>query len=433
MATLRIVLAGGGTGGHLYPALNIADALARAEPSARFLFIGSQRGLEARVLPETGYPYHLLPLQPLYRQRPWRNWRLLWATPVVAVGVAREFRRFDPHLVVGTGGYVSGPAVSWGRLRGCRTALQEQNAQPGLVTRLLSARVDQLHLGYPEAESRLRVSARARVFAFGNPVPKPVLPEGTEAYEWPPGRVLLVVGGSQGAKGLNDRLLADLERAASTHAVESTAAVEARSGPRARRGPGEATSAARASTHQPGSAAARWPADLSLVWVAGPTHADAVSARTARLPWADRIRVVPFIEGLGAQLGHATLAVTRAGAMLISELSAGGVPAVFIPLPTAAGGHQTPNARAMVEAGAAEMREQGELKPGELWELCVELLADTKKLERMAEATRARARPDAADRIAGALLELARGRASGGRASGGRGRAQGGGVDDGDG
>ncbi len=237
MTPLRIVLAGGGTGGHLYPALNIAEALGRADPDAQFLFIGSQRGLEARVLPETGYPYHLLPLQPLYRQRPWRNWRLLWGMPAVAVGIAREFRRFDPHLVVGTGGYVSGPAVAWGRLKGRRTAIQEQNAQPGLVTRLLSARVDQLHLGYPEAESRLRVSSRTRVFAFGNPVSKPLLPAGTEPYAWPRGRVLLVVGGSQGAKGLNDRLLADLERAASNHSVESTVAVEARSGPRARRGP----------------------------------------------------------------------------------------------------------------------------------------------------------------------------------------------------
>jgi UDP-N-acetylglucosamine--N-acetylmuramyl-(pentapeptide) pyrophosphoryl-undecaprenol N-acetylglucosamine transferase len=422
VAPLKILLAGGGTGGHLYPALNIAQALARAEPGARFLFIGSRRGLEARVLPETGYPYHLLPLQPLYRQRPWRNWRLLAAMPAVAAGIAREFRRFDPHLVVGTGGYVSGPAVAWGRLKGCRTAIQEQNAQPGLVTRLLSARVDQLHLGYPEAESRLRVSARARVFAFGNPVSKPILPDGTEPYAWPPGRVLLVVGGSQGAKGLNDRLLEDLERAASRLSVESTAAVDARSGPRARRGPGEATSAARASTPR------TWPADLSLVWIAGPAHAEAVSERVARLPWADRIRVVPFIEGLGAQLDRATLAVARAGAMLISEFSANGVPAVFVPLPTAAGGHQTPNAQAMVEAGAAEMREQGALEPGELWALCAELLADAEKLGRMAEATRARAHPDAADRIADALLRLARG-----ESSNGCGRAQGGGADDGDG
>ncbi len=428
MTPLRIVLAGGGTGGHLYPALNIAEALGRADPDAQFLFIGSQRGLEARVLPETGYPYHLLPLQPLYRQRPWRNWRLLWGMPAVAVGIAREFRRFDPHLVVGTGGYVSGPAVAWGRLKGRRTAIQEQNAQPGLVTRLLSARVDQLHLGYPEAESRLRVSSRTRVFAFGNPVSKPLLPAGTEPYAWPRGRVLLVVGGSQGAKGLNDRLLADLERAASNHSVESTVAVEARSGPRARRGPGEATSAARASTSQSDSVGSPWPPDLSLVWVAGPAHAEAVSDRVAGLPWADRIRVVPFIEGLGAQLGGATLAVARAGAMLISEFSASGVPAVFVPLPTAAGGHQTPNARAMVDAGAAEMREQAALRPGELWGLCLELLADAERLGRMAEASRARAHPDAADRIAGALLELARA-----GQSGGRGRAQGGGVDDGDG
>ena len=119
----RIVFAGGGTGGHLYPALNIAKALRSADPSMELLFIGSERGLEARVLPETDYPYRLLPLQPLYRQRVWRNWRLVAAMPAVAAGVRRVFRNFDPHLVIGSGGYVSGPAVAWGKWRGARNPI----------------------------------------------------------------------------------------------------------------------------------------------------------------------------------------------------------------------------------------------------------------------------------------------------------------------
>jgi UDP-N-acetylglucosamine--N-acetylmuramyl-(pentapeptide) pyrophosphoryl-undecaprenol N-acetylglucosamine transferase len=401
MGSLRVLLAGGGTGGHLYPALNIARALRAADPTVELLFIGSERGLEARVLPETDYPHRLLPLQPLYRQRVWRNWRLVAAMPAIAAGVRRAFRDFDPHLVVGTGGYVSGPAVAWGRLKGCRTALQEQNAQPGLVTRLLSSRVDHIHLGYPEAETLLTVSPRTQVFAFGNPVSEPAAPMAEGQFEWPEGRVLLVVGGSQGAKGLNDRLLADLTWAASSWKVGGTSAVDAQSGPCARQGPGEATPAASATTSE------LWPSDLSLAWIAGPAHASEISRRTRELPWADRIHVHPFIEGLGARLKGVSLAVGRAGAMFIAELCAASVPAVFIPLPTSAGGHQISNAKAMVEAGAAEMREQGSLEPGELWRLCTAVLADETRLRRMGESARARARPDAAERIAESLLELA--------------------------
>lgn len=394
MAGRRILFAGGGTGGHLYPALNIAAALRRLDPDTRCFFLGSERGVEASVLPDTGYPYRLLPFQPIHRSRVWRNWRLVWTAPAVATGVARAFRAFRPELAVGTGGYVSGPALVWARLTGCRTALQEQNARPGLVTRLLSRHVDQIHLGYPEALSALAAGPRASVHVFGNPVPPPDGPDGTDGHAWPPGRVVLVVGGSQGARALNEILLADLERLAGRGS-----AVANESGPRARRGPGEAPAAARPS-------APEWPEDLSIVWVAGPAHAEVVARRAALLPWTDRIRVVPFIRDLGTQLGRATLAVARAGAMFTAELCAAGVPVVFVPFPAAAGGHQSANARAMVDAGAAEMREEADLRPGELWGLCRGLLADAPRRRRMARAAKERARPDAAERIAEALLQL---------------------------
>ncbi len=106
MAALKVILSGGGTGGHLYPALNIADAMLRAQPGLQVMFLGAERGVEARVLPGTGHPLQLLPLQPLYRSRPWRNWRLLATAPQVTGGLVGAFRRFDPGLVVGTGGYV---------------------------------------------------------------------------------------------------------------------------------------------------------------------------------------------------------------------------------------------------------------------------------------------------------------------------------------
>lgn len=391
----RILLAGGGTGGHLYPALNVATALERLEPTAECLFLGSERGIEARVLPGAGVEHRLLPLEPLYRQRPWRNWRLLWTAPAVLSGVASAFRDFSPDVAVGTGGYVSGPALAWALWKKLPTAIQEQNATPGIVTRLLAPRVDQLHLGQPEAADRLRPGRGTAVHAFGNPVAPPGTGPVTMPFDWPEGRVLLVVGGSQGARAINRALLEDLE----SRAGRGTA-VASGSGPRARRGPGDASSAASPSLDS-------WPDDLSLVWVAGRDHAATVSERAARLPWAGRITVVPFIENLGRQLDRVTLAISRSGAMLVAELCAAGCPSVLVPLPTSAAGHQLANARALEDAGAALVREEAALVPGELWGTCLELLEGPERLAGMSRAARARGRPEAALDIARALLELA--------------------------
>lgn len=377
MASPRILLAGGGTGGHLYPALNLAAAFGRLAPDIECVFLGGRRGLEARVLPDAGYEFRLLPLQPLYRQRPWRNWRLFASTPAVLAGVRRAFRDFDPRLVVGTGGYVAGPALAGARLHGVPTAIQEQNAAPGLVTRLFAPGVDQIHLGYPEAEDRLRVGGRTRLSALGNPV-APAMDGATDAgdaggsaagrFDWPAGRNLLVFGGSQGALGLNRAFLRDLEWAARD--------------------------------------ASAWPAGVSVVWIAGPAHAAELSARASELPFADRVRVVSYIDDLGRQLDGVTLALCRAGAMSLAELCAAGRPAVLVPLPTSAGGHQLTNARALAAAGAAEVREEGGLEAGALWSLCRDILTDDGRLARMSEAAASRGRPDAALDIAREMLTL---------------------------
>jgi UDP-N-acetylglucosamine--N-acetylmuramyl-(pentapeptide) pyrophosphoryl-undecaprenol N-acetylglucosamine transferase len=360
----RILLAGGGTGGHLVPALNLATALRRAVPDAQIMLIGARRGIEARVLPDTGWPYRLLPLEPLYRSKPWRNWRLLSSSPAVLGGLSRTFAETRPQVVVGTGGYASGPAVAWAVARGVPSAIQEQNAMPGLVTRALAPRVDQVHLGYPEARSRIRPGPRTRVFELGNPVSVgPV----SRSFEWPEGRIVLVFGGSQGALALNEVLLDGL------------------------------------------ADVALWPADVRLVWVAGPAHHDSVAARVKQTPHGDVIRVVPFIAELGGQLDRVSLAVCRSGAMTCAELSSAGVPAILVPLPTSAGDHQRFNASAMVSAGAALMREEGSVSGREMWDDMLALLGDADRLSDMAGASARRGRPDAADHIAAELINLADG------------------------
>ncbi|MGD8496559.1 MAG: UDP-N-acetylglucosamine--N-acetylmuramyl-(pentapeptide) pyrophosphoryl-undecaprenol N-acetylglucosamine transferase [Gemmatimonadales bacterium] len=367
----RVLIAGGGTGGHLVPALNLAAALRRAEPACELLLVGAERGVESRVLPTSGYPYRLLPMQPLRRRRAWENWRLLASLPGVFRGVAASFRALDPDVVVGTGGYASAPPLAWAIAGRRPTAIQEQNAWPGLVTRLLAAHVDQIHLGYPEAASRLKPGKTTRVESHGNPVAPPSPPRGDGEFSWPAGRIVLVTGGSQGARDLNSLLLRDL------------------------------------------ATAGAWPNGATLVWIAGPAHVEAVSAAVRGTPWADRIRVVPWVDGLGAQLSRVDLAIARAGAMFSAELAAAGVPALLVPLPTAAGDHQRHNARALEDAGAALVFEQDNTAPGALWDAVLEVLASASKRDAMAQRMAQRGRPDAADRIAADLLALARSRRGG--------------------
>lgn len=366
----RILIAGGGTGGHLVPALNIAAALRRAEPACRLLIVGAERGIESRVLPTSGFAYQLLPMQPLARSRPWRNWRLLTSTPAVFGGIKAAFSDLRPDVVVGTGGYAAAPALAYAIAARRPTALQEQNAWPGLVTRLLAPHVDQVHLGYPEAVAHLKPGRKTQTYTHGNPVAPPATtgtgtPSGSEAFEWPAGRVVLVTGGSQGARALNEMLLRDL------------------------------------------SAAGAWPDAATLVWITGQAHQEAVTAAVRGTAWADRIRVVPWIDRLGAQLGRVSLAIARAGAMFSAELAATGVPALLVPLPSAAGDHQRHNARALEQAGAALVFEQDNTAPGALWGAVVEILGARSKHEAMVKRMAERGRPDAADRIAADLLSLA--------------------------
>ncbi len=364
MTGARVLLAGGGTGGHLYPALNLAAALQRAIPAVCIRLVGAERGIESSVLPGAGYPYDLLPMEPLYRSGIWRNWRLFRSVPGVASGLTRILRSFDPQLVVGTGGYASAPAVGAALATRRHTALQEQNAEPGLVTRALASRVDQVHLGYPEAEKRLRVGHRTRVFAYGNPVAT----TGSRVrspFPWPTGRVVAVIGGSQGARGINETLLRDLR-----------------------------------------TTEVAWPDDVRIVWVTGTADHERVLDGVADLQQSDQIQVVPFITDLGSQLGSVTLAVGRAGAMFVSELAAAGVPALLVPLPTAAADHQTRNAEALHAAGAAEWLAEADLAEGVLWDAARRLLEDAPRLGAMGSAMRSRGHPDAADRIAGELAAL---------------------------
>lgn len=369
----RILFAGGGTGGHLYPALALAEAFQRRDPANQVYFVGAQRGVEARVLPERGVPHTLLPAEPIRRSQPWQNWRLVPALGRSVRGLRRVFREFAPDLVVGTGGYASGPVAAWALLNRVPVALQEQNSYPGFTTRLLARRARQVHLAFPEAEEHLKPGTKTEILYNGNPIRPPdrSLERGSarERFGLGDGPVVLVVGGSQGSRAINEALLAELRGVVA------------------------------------GRLQAR-PDGLEILWATGPAHHESISARLSELDVGDWVKVVPYIQEMPAALASAELALSRAGAMALAELCAWGIPSILIPLPTAAANHQHHNAVALADAGAAVLVPEKELGSGRLWGELVRLAGDPERRAALAENARKRGHPDAAAEIVDDLYRL---------------------------
>src|SRR5215208_2757897 len=207
---MRIVFAGGGTGGHLYPGLAIARALVRLDPSAKPFFVGARRGIERDVLPGTEFPHALLDLHPLYRTRPWDNWRTVRGAATAWRQIGRQLRFKRPPLVVGTGGYAAGLVLGYAAMHRRPYVLQEQNSHPGLTMRAFSRWAREVYLGFPEAAAKLPHDAGTAMVDSGNPIEPPPSPRPDRVrarQQWdlaPGGRVLLIVGGSQGARAVND-------------------------------------------------------------------------------------------------------------------------------------------------------------------------------------------------------------------------------------
>jgi UDP-N-acetylglucosamine--N-acetylmuramyl-(pentapeptide) pyrophosphoryl-undecaprenol N-acetylglucosamine transferase len=370
---VRIYFTGGGTGGHLYPALAIARALVTLDASVQPFFVGARRGLERDLLPATGFEHLLLDLHPLYRSRPWNNWRTVAGLAGAWRSLSRAAREARPSLVVGTGGYASGAALAWAVAHRVPIALQEQNSHPGATTRFFSRYAREIYLGYDEARALLHARAGAWVGDTGNPIepppaPRPDRAEARRRWGFPPdrGKVLIVVGGSQGSRALNE-LMAGWIR-------ESL------------------------------------PDDLYVIWGTGRQQHEPYAAFES-----PNVRVLPYLSPISEAYAASDVALSRAGALTLAELCAWGIAPVVVPLPTAAADHQTHNAVALAAAGAGVHLPQAQLTVAALGDTMAKLLADPARLERMSDAALARARPDAAAVIARRVLLLARRSTTGAR------------------
>lgn len=362
---MRVLFAGGGTGGHLYPALAIARAMVRLESDVDPFFVGARRGIEKTVLPTTEFPYELLELHPLYRSRPWENWKTLRGAVSAWKGLSRIVHSRPPAVVVGTGGYASGLALGYARVHGIPYVIQEQNSFPGLTTRFFAGNARQVHLGFPEAAKRLRTGPKTELMDTGNPIEPPpsMRPDRETArarWGFPAtgGRVMLVYGGSQGSRAVNDIVAAWIRRG--------------------------------------------MPEGLYVIWATGQkTYADYASLESPR------VRIASYLSPVSDAYAAADFALSRGGAMATAELCAWGIPPIIVPLPTAAADHQTANARALSAAGAGEFIPQSELSVETLDAAVRRLLETPGLLEDRARAVATRARPDAAEKIARSILSLA--------------------------
>jgi UDP-N-acetylglucosamine--N-acetylmuramyl-(pentapeptide) pyrophosphoryl-undecaprenol N-acetylglucosamine transferase len=362
VSTGTILIAGGGTGGHLMPALAIAAAVAARNVGLEPVLVGAVRGVESRLLPTRDFRFHLLPSEPIYRRTWWRNFR--W--PMIAGRLLRQVERlFDderPLAVLGTGGYASAPVVWWAARHGVPSAIQEQNAYPGLATRWLSRRVRHVYLGLPEARRLLRFGPSTMVFDTGNPIVSPSPERGADAHQrlglQADRPVVMVTGGSQGSLAINRAVAAWLDKGGPTNA--------------------------------------------SLLWVTGRgSYSEFV--RYHRPP---NVTLVDFLDPMADGYAVADLVVSRAGMITVAELCAWGLPSILIPLPTAAADHQSHNARVLAEAGAGVMLPQDELNGESLAAAANGLLDDAAAREQMSSRALARGKPQAAEEIVSNLLTL---------------------------
>jgi UDP-N-acetylglucosamine--N-acetylmuramyl-(pentapeptide) pyrophosphoryl-undecaprenol N-acetylglucosamine transferase len=358
LAQLRVLIAGGGTGGHIIPALAVARELV-AQRSAEILFVGTARGMETRMVPAAGFPLRLIDVGPLKNVSLLTRLRTLSDLPRSIFACRRIIREFMPHVVFGVGGYASGPAMAAALWLKVPAMAFEPNAMPGLANRLVGKRVQAAAVNFPAALKWFRnaevtgIPVRPEFFTIQPPASKTPL--------------LLVFGGSQGARLFNTTLPQIVP--ALLDGV-------------------------------PG---------LTILHQSGARHAETTEAAYLK-SGADpaRWQVHPFLDDMPACFALAHLVMARSGASTVAELAAAGKPALLVPFAAAADDHQKRNAESMVDAGAAVMLSEGDLAvPGNLLEPLIALLTAPARLAAMAAAARTQAHPDAAERIAARLVALA--------------------------
>ena len=362
--TLNILISGGGTGGHIFPAISIANEIMRRRPDANILFVGAEGRMEAEKVPAAGYKIQLLPVSGFDRKHLLRNVRVVYRLMKSMIKARRIINKFKPHAAVGVGGYASGPMLKAAQKRGIPTLIQEQNGYPGVTNRILAKKASKICVAYENTE---RFFPAEKIVLTGNPVRQSLLectlsPE--QARERlgidPQRKTILVVGGSLGARTINQSIIAGL------HIIAD--------------------------------------ADVQVIWQSGKVY-DAECRAALAESNAKNVRQSAFIAEMDVAYRAADLVVSRAGASSISELQLLGKASILVPSPNVSEDHQRKNAAALVDKGAAVMILDADAQQKLVTEM-LRLANDNSQLSSLSQNIEKMALRNAAQRIVDELFEL---------------------------
>ena len=364
---IRVIISGGGTGGHIFPAVSIANAIREKQPDAEILFVGAEGRMEMQRVPAAGYEIKGLPVAGFDRKHLWRNVSVVIKLLRSRIMARRIIKAFRPMVAVGVGGYASGPTLDVAGKMGIPTLLQEQNSYAGVTNKLLAKNARRICVAYDGME---RFFPADRILFTGNPVRQNLLhitltrQEAAQQMGLDPAkRTVLIVGGSLGARSMNESVLQQLELI-------------------------------------------RQQTDVQFVWQTGKYYSEAIAQQLKERTCPSNLHVMDFISDMAVAYAAADLVVSRAGAGSISEFCLLGKPVILVPSPNVAEDHQTKNAMALVQKDAALYVPDAEA-PDNLLPTAISTVKNTKKLQALSQNILRLPRPNAASDIADEVIRLA--------------------------
>ena len=363
----RIIVSGGGTGGHIFPALSIADAIRRKQPNAKILFVGADNRMEMQRVPEAGYEIVGLPIAGFDRKNLLKNFKVLWKIFKSQRMAKKIIKDFAPHAAVGVGGYASGPTLKMAAKMDIPTLIQEQNSYAGVTNKILSKKAKMICVAYEGME---RFFPHEKIKITGNPVRKTLLDMRSNRSEAKKAmgldndrKCVLIVGGSLGARSINEAILANIEL------------IRQNSG-------------------------------IQFIWQTGKLYFEEMKERVAAAGKPENLIVTDFVSNMANALSAANLVVSRAGAGSISEFALLGKAVILVPSPNVSEDHQTKNAMALVNKNAAIYVADAKVKE-ELIAKAIETVNDDDKIAGLEESIEKMGKPNAAEEIAEEVLMLA--------------------------
>ena len=364
---LRIIISGGGTGGHIFPAISIANAIKQLEPTANILFVGALGRMEMQRVPDAGYDIKGLPVCGFDRKHLWKNIKVLyklWQSRRLAKAIIKEFK---PNAAVGVGGYASGPTLNQCASLGVPYLIQEQNSYAGVTNKLLAKRASKICVAY---EGMDRFFPSDKIILTGNPVRQNILQnniskaDARKAFQLDPEKkTILIIGGSLGARTINDSILQHLSDIRNS--------------------------------------------DVQFIWQTGKVYKEAIAKRLEGEEPLANLHVTDFISDMASAYAAADMVISRAGASSISEFCLLGMPVILVPSPNVAEDHQTKNALALVNKQAAVYVKDAEA-PEKLINTALSIVNDESKLNELHQNILGMALKNSAERIAEEVLKIAK-------------------------